>query len=71
MPISIHDTVEPMYLAPLPCGGVPTWDFGSGCAYRCSICDAVIGSIGMPQHCKEMMEQNISAVGQDLIREIE
>jgi hypothetical protein len=43
----------PYRLDPLPCGGVPTFDEGSGYSYRCDICGAVIGSIGMPRACND------------------
>lgn len=42
----------PFYCYP-PCGGVATFDDGSGFGYRCEDCGAVIGSVGMPQHCKD------------------
>lgn len=36
----------------LPCGGTAYWDESSGISYRCE-CGAVVGSIGMPQACKD------------------
>lgn len=39
----------------LPCGGTAYFDDGSGCSHRCE-CGATVGSIGMPQHCKELMD---------------
>lgn len=36
----------------LPCGGTAYWDESSGISYRCE-CGAVVGSIGMPQSCKD------------------
>lgn len=40
---------DPMYL---PCGGTAYFDESSGISYRCE-CGAVVGSIGMPQSCKD------------------
>lgn len=37
----------------LPCGGTAYFDESSGIAYRCEDCMAVVGSIGMPQSCRE------------------
>lgn len=36
----------------LPCGGVAYYDETSGISYRCEDCGAVVGSIGMPDSCK-------------------
>lgn len=36
----------------LPCGGTAYFDVDSGISYRCE-CGAVVGSIGMPQSCKD------------------
>ena len=36
----------------LPCGGTAYFDESSGISYRCE-CGAVVGSIGMPQSCKD------------------
>jgi hypothetical protein len=36
----------------LPCGGTAHFDVGSGISYRCE-CGATVGSIGMPQACKD------------------
>ncbi len=38
----------------LPCGGTAYFDTSSGISYRCE-CGAVVGSIGMPQQCKDEM----------------
>ncbi len=38
----------------LPCGGTAYFDESSGISYRCE-CGAVVGSIGMPQQCKDEM----------------
>ena len=44
-----HSLLDPMRL---PCGGIAYWDESSGISYRCE-CGAVVGSIGMPQSCKD------------------
>ena len=44
------DLIAPMNL---PCGGVASWDESSGISYRCELCGAVVGSIGMPKSCKD------------------
>lgn len=38
----------------LPCGGTAYFDTSSGISYRCE-CGAVVGSVGMPQQCKDEM----------------
>ncbi len=43
--------IDKMYL---PCGGTAYFDLSSGISYRCE-CGAVVGSIGMPQLCKDEM----------------
>jgi hypothetical protein len=45
-----HPALDPIYM---PCGGTAYYDFGSGCAHRCDTCNAVIGSMGQPQRCKD------------------
>lgn len=47
------DLLDPM---PLPCGGTAYWDESSGISYRCE-CGVVVGSIGMPKHCKDEAEK--------------
>ena len=37
----------------LPCGGMA---IPEGCGARCSACDCVIGSVGMPEDCRELMD---------------
>ena len=37
----------------IPCGATAYFDEGSGIAYRCEYCMAVVGSMGQPQECKE------------------
>ena len=46
-----------MDLMNLPCGGAAHFDDESGISYRCLNCLAVVGSIGMPKHCKDITEQ--------------
>lgn len=41
----------------LPCGGTAYFDESSGISYRCETCMAVVGSIGMPAHCKHEAEK--------------
>ena len=41
----------------LPCGGEAHFDEGAGYGHRCWHCMAVVGSIGMPQHCKDEMDK--------------
>lgn len=40
----------------LPCGAVAEFDYESGISYRCTTCFAVVGSIGMPRDCKQLMD---------------
>ena len=40
----------------LPCGAVAVFDIESGISYRCTTCFAVVGSIGMPRDCKQLMD---------------
>jgi len=47
----------PRFEKPLPCGGTPFWDNASDCGYRCMDCFAVIGSIGMPAYCRELLDK--------------
>lgn len=54
MAISIHGDHVPDRLPTMKCGGTPEFDHGSGYAYRCNYCGAVIGSMGQPKECKEM-----------------
>lgn len=37
----------------LPCGGRAVFDRSSGISHRCSDCFAVVGSMGMPNQCRE------------------
>ena len=42
----------------LPCGSTAYFDHDSGISYRCDTCFAVVGSIGMPRSCKELMDMD-------------
>lgn len=46
--------MDPIYL---PCGGFARFDLSSGISYRCEDCGAVVGSIGMPGHCKDELDK--------------
>ena len=46
--------MEPIKLS---CGGTAYFDVSSGISYRCEDCGAVVGSIGMPQWCKEELQK--------------
>jgi hypothetical protein len=37
----------------LPCGGVAEFDHSSGISYRCEMCNAVVGSVGVPRACRD------------------
>lgn len=57
----------------LPCGGTAYFDTGSGIAYRCADCMAVVGSIGQPQRCKEAAQayeswQKLGGQGWDYVK---
>jgi hypothetical protein len=38
----------------LECGSIASFDMDSGISYRCTTCFAVVGSIGMPDRCREL-----------------
>lgn len=48
--MNLEARLDPM---PLPCGGIAYFDESSGISYRCELCNAVVGSIGQPQRCKD------------------
>jgi hypothetical protein len=52
-----NDYTHPMDLMRLPCGGIAEFDEDSGISYRCTHCMAVVGSIGMPQGCKDEIQK--------------
>lgn len=45
----------------LPCGGETYFDHESGISYRCMNCFAVVGSIGMPRECAQLMKAERAA----------
>ena len=54
MPRAFDGTRVPERLDRMPCGGVPEWDYPSECSYRCNECNAIIGSMGQSDRCKEL-----------------
>ena len=56
MPRAFDGSLLPLYLDTLPCGGRPRWDKGSAAGYRCETCGAMLGSIGMPKECHDMLQ---------------
>lgn len=40
----------------LPCGSTASFDHGSGYGYRCDGCNAVVGSVGMPKRCADLLK---------------
>lgn len=53
----MNDYPHPMDLMQLPCSGVAYFDEESGISYRCMHCFAVVGSVGMPKHCKDEIQK--------------
>lgn len=45
-----------MKLMHLPCGSQANFDYSSGIGYRCEMCNAVVGSVGMPRDCKASID---------------
>lgn len=56
MAIAFDGSFVPDTLPAMPCGGIPEFDDGSGYAYRCDQCGAVVGSIGMPSKCQSALD---------------
>lgn len=56
---------HPMDLMSLPCGGIAEIDVESGISYRCTHCLTIVGSVGMPKHCKDEIQKwnNWEALG--------
>lgn len=52
-----QELVDRYSLMKLPCGGIAYYDENSGIAYRCGHCNAVVGSIAMPKHCKDEIDK--------------
>ena len=42
---------QPAWVINPGCGNRAVWDTPSQMGYRCSVCFAMLGSIGMPQEC--------------------
>lgn len=40
----------------LLCGAFASFDITNVISYRCNICNAVVGSIDMPDNCKELYD---------------
>jgi len=56
MPYAFDGTKVPEFeLA--PCGEIASWDYGSECSYRCETCNAILGSMGMPQRCHDIAKE--------------
>ena len=58
MPKAFDGTIVEAQLPQQPCGGTPIFDHGSGYAYRCNQCNAIIGSVGQSDRCKRINEQD-------------
>ncbi len=56
-PYTVEDGEVQLRPMPLPCGGTAYFDEGAGYGYRCGDCMAVVGSIGQPQHCKDVAQK--------------
>jgi hypothetical protein len=52
-----EELVDMNSLMKLPCGGIAYYDENSGISYRCGQCMAVVGSVAMPDRCKEEMDK--------------
>ena len=48
---------QPAYIE-APCGNRAIWDTPSQIGYRCQTCFAMLGSVGMPKECSDLMEGN-------------
>ena len=51
------------YVPPITvaCGATAYFDSGSGCAYRCGTCGAVLGSVAMPKACRQLEDDAANA----------
>ena len=45
------------FIMKLPCGSNAEFDYAAGHGYRCTTCNAVVGSVGMPDKCKSAVEK--------------
>ena len=52
----LYDGMKAHRFVETPCGAQAEFDYESGMGYRCTECNAMIGSIGMPSHCYEIMK---------------
>ncbi len=50
-------TIDELGNLNLPCGSTAMYD--GNVSHRCTDCNAVIGSIGMPKHCKELFDAEV------------
>lgn len=41
----------------LPCGATAHFCYEAGYGYRCTSCNAVVGSVGMPRECKLALDK--------------
>jgi hypothetical protein len=48
-----NEIIPPTHIK-LLCGNTASFDELSGISYRCNTCNAVVFSVGMPRHCKEL-----------------
>jgi len=62
MAVAFDGTVVPERLPIQTCGGTPYFDHDSGYAYRCDSCNAVIGSVGQSDQCKELNKKDKQGV---------
>ena len=60
MAIAFDGTRAPDRLPTQTCGGTPLFDHESGYAYRCDLCNAVIGSVGQSDRCKELNKNDMN-----------
>ncbi len=45
------------FIMKLPCGSDAEFDYAAGHGYRCTSCNAVVGSVGMPSRCKSQINK--------------
>jgi len=60
MPTAFDGTKVPESIS-IPCGGETHFDEDSGYSYRCWSCMAIVGSVGMPSRCKQLMDENVTS----------
>lgn len=48
---------HPADLMALPCGGIAFYDYENEIGYRCAQCCTMVGSIDMPQSCKDAIKK--------------